>query len=260
MKINIEKEKLENLILQNLKQKEIAECLNIHVDTVRKLCKQYNLKLSEARGGQNRVINHNPFENLNDSEVQYWLGFLAADGHISSKKYYFSCFQANEDRFHIINFRNFISRDVIIKESLNTTGNKVFGITVGHKPTHKFLINLGLTPKKSRTLFYNGEFTGAFLRGVFDGDGSCSTNNIPKITTGSELFRDQILRFLELNNIKCNYREKGDKNSINPVFDVQILSEGRKNFYDLLYNYDNLVCLERKRLKVYNLVSRIKIG
>lgn len=259
MKKLIDKQILESLINEDLNCKQIAEKLFVHSDTIRKNLRLHNLKTNIGSGGQNRILNNNPFEDLNNSNVQYWLGFLAADGNISSKKYYFSCHQANDDRFHISTFRDFVSKDVNIRIYNNKNGNETYEISVGNKKLHQHLINLGLTPNKSRTLNYLGEFTGHFIRGVFDGDGSCSTNNIPKITTGSPLFRDQLINYFNENNIKCNYREKGDKNAINPVFDVQILKNGRENFYNLLYsNYD--YCLERKRLKVLNILSRNKIG
>jgi hypothetical protein len=249
--MKIEKETLERLINLKLNNKQIALELGVHPDTTRRAIKNHNLKTKTGSGGNNRIVDHNPFLDLENPDVQYWLGFLAADGCISSTKWYFTLHQAGQDRFHVNELRLFISENIKLQTYNNPAGNEVWQIMVGNKEIHKFLIAQGLTPRKSRTLEYLGEFTGHFIRGVFDGDGSCSTNRIPKITTGSELFRDQLIAYFNSLNIKCNWREKGDKNSINPVYDVQILKAGRKLFYDLLYpdasyNY----CLERKRLKV----------
>jgi hypothetical protein len=257
----IYKQKIKDLIEENLTSQEISTRLNISRQTLHRKLKKFNLKTKKGSGGQNRIMNHNPFIDLDNPETQYWLGFLAADGYISASKYYFSCYQANDDRFHMILFRDFLCKDIKLVSCLNKNGNESMGFSTGNKEVHEFLNNLGLTSAKSRTLNYLGEITGHFIRGVFDGDGSCSTNNIPKITTSSPLFRDQLLNYFNENSIKCNYREKGDKNSINPIYDVQILSEGRINFYNLLYNNYN-VCLERKRLKVFNILtlSRNKIG
>lgn len=253
--MKISKEKLEDLIELNLNNKQIAEQLGVHTDTSRKYLKKYNLKTKVGSGGNNRIVNHNPFEDLTNIDVQYWLGFLAADGHISSTKWYFTLHQAGQDRFHVDELRKFISEKIKLQTYNNPSGNEVWQIMVGNKNIHKFLVSQGLTPKKSRTLEYLGEFTGHFIRGVYDGDGSCSTNKIPKITTGSEIFRDQLLDYFNSLNIKCNWREKGDKNSLNPIYDVQILKDGREPFYNLIYpdtgyNY----CLERKRLKVESIL------
>jgi hypothetical protein len=249
--MKIEKQTLERLINLNLNNKQIASELGVHPDTTRKAIKYYNLKTKSGSGGKNRIVNSNPFLDLLNPDVQYWLGFLAADGCISSNKFYFTLHQAGQDRYHVDNLRNFISSEIKLQIYNNKSGNEVWQIMVGNKEIHSFLISQGLTPKKSRTLEYLGEFTGHFIRGVFDGDGNCSTNNIPKITTGSEIFRDQLLNYFNSLGIKCNWREKGDKNSINPVYDIQILKAGRKLFYDLLYpNTGYNYCLERKRLKV----------
>jgi len=211
--------------------------------------KFYGIETKRGSGGANRIVNHNPFENLNDINTQYWLGFLAADGYISASKYYFVLHQAGQDRFILENFRSFISEDVNIQVYNNSAGSEVWQVMVGNREIHSFLINLGLVPNKSLTFRYLGALTPSFLRGVFDGDGSCSTNKIPKITTSSPFFRDQLVEYFTENGILCNWREKGDKNAINECYDVQILKAGRKPFYDLLYSDFNY-CLERKRLSV----------
>lgn len=248
MKI-IKKRDLEDLINQNLNNKQIAEFLKIDPGTLRRRMLKYNLKTKVGSGGHNRIVNHNPFKDLSNSNVQYWLGFLAADGHVSRKKYYITVHQASQDRFHVEEFRKFVSNDIKLQTYTNPSGNPVWQVMIGNKEMHRFLIKLGLTPAKSRALNYLHDITPDFMRGVFDGDGSCSTNKIPKITTGSPIFRDQLLNYLDSKSIKCNWREKGDKSSKNEVYDVQILAAGRKPFYDLLYS-DYNYCLERKRLKV----------
>lgn len=251
--MKIEKETLIDLINQDLNNKQIAQNLGVHVDTIRRALKKYKLKAKNGSGGQNRIVDHNPFENLNNPDVQYWLGYLAGDGCISSEKYYFTLEQTGQDKIMVEELRQFISENINLRKYIKPTGNECWQIIVGNKKIHTFLIQLGLTPAKSRTLNYLGEFTSDFVRGVFDADGSCSTNKIPKITTGSPHFRDQLISYLNSNGIKCNWREKGDKNSVNEVYDVQILAVGRQPFYDLLYTNFNY-CLERKRLKVASIL------
>jgi hypothetical protein len=245
----IHKQDLEPLIERCLNRNEIAEVLGFNPITVGRALKRNNLKTKKGSGGQNRLFTHNPFEDIEDPTVQYWLGFMAADGNLSSKKYAITLSQANKDIYHVELFRQFVSDKLTIHKRINAAGSEVWAVTWGSMDTHKFLTDIGLTPKKSLTLEYLSHFTRDFVRGVFDGDGCCSTNKQPKITTGSERFRDQLVEFFTQNNIKCSWREKGDKRAKNPCYDVY--TNDKQKFYELLYN-DASLYLSRKKINVEN--------
>lgn len=47
--------------------------------------KKLNINYPRFSTKSNRIIKHNLFENLEDPEVQYWLGWLATDGYVTLK-------------------------------------------------------------------------------------------------------------------------------------------------------------------------------
>lgn len=44
-----------------------------------------------------KLINYNPFENLENKEVQYWLGWLASDGCITGNRIIISLQRQDRD-------------------------------------------------------------------------------------------------------------------------------------------------------------------
>ena len=198
------------------------------------------MPLKDPRGGNNRIVNNNPFECMN-SEAQYWIGFLAADGNLSTKKY--SITMQLKDIDHILKYRDFISPELKYHDNINKAGSLIRTVLFGSYEVYYYLISLGFTPAKSRTFSFNIPLTGDILRGVFDGDGSASQNR-PKITTGSVLFRDQLTNYFDEIGIKYTVTVK-DKVKCTHIYDIWILYDSRQQFFDLLYTED-CVKLERK--------------
>lgn len=225
----IKKEDLVIEINNNLSRLEIANKLGFNVSTITLAVKRFNLKIKkDNRGGLNKIVTNNPFEDLKDPETNYWLGYLAADGNLSSLKWVISLSQYNKDYHHVELFRDFVNKNLKLNQLKSGKGQSV---NFGSKEVYKYLVDLGFSPRKALTFKYKGVITSDFVRGFFDGDGSCSQRR-PKITTGSELFRDQIINYFNDKNIKCNYHIKGSNEN---CYDIYILKEGRKPFYELMY-------------------------
>lgn len=194
----------------------------------------------DPRGGQNRIVNHNPFECMSD-EAQYWIGFLAADGNLSTKKYSIS--MQLKDIEHILKYRNFINPILKYHDKVNPAGSLMRTVLFGNYEVYNYLISIGFTPAKSKTFSFKIPLTGNILRGVFDGDGSASQNR-PKITTASILFRDQLTNYFDKLGIKYTVTVK-HKVKDPYIYDVWVLYDSRQQFFDLLYTKD-CVKLERK--------------
>lgn len=225
----LKKEDLVKAINNNLAINETAVKLGFHRTTVSKVAKKYGFKFKkDNRGGLNKIVTHNPFKDLNNPETNYWLGYLAADGWLSTNKWTISFLQYSEDYEQVVLYRDFIDTNLSLHQIKGCNGQSV---NFGNKSTYNFLIALGFSPRKAKTFEYKGNLNGDFLRGYFDGDGSVSMRR-PKITTSSELFRDQIIQIFNTYNIDYSFHRKGLKKD---CYDIFILLKGRQSFYDLIY-------------------------
>ena len=145
-------------------------------------------------------FNENVFDTIDTEEKAYWLGFIYADGTISSqadgkkRRYRFELCLKLSDIAHLEKFNDFMShtkRNISTKKSV--LGGKEFyscrfGVTNRH--LWETLYGYGCTPRKSYTLkfpdlsiFQDQSLVRHFLRGYFDGDG-CITYDSHKSKDG----------------------------------------------------------------------------
>ena len=138
--------------------------------------KRQGFKLKSRSEVRNLCHNENFFENI-DSEIKaYLLGFFAADGHIEKRQDYDSYtlrigVQLNDSHILKLYLKN-ISKDTVISCKKNFAS-----IAVTSKKIGEDLLKLGYDHLKTYTmktipdlpenLMYH------FIRGYFDGDGSC---------------------------------------------------------------------------------------
>jgi len=119
-------------------------------------------------------LNQNYFECIDTNEKAYWLGFIIADGHVSDDGVVITLKES--DREHLSNFLKCIDSNSNIHYIAKT---KSYSISVYSRDLVKSLRDLGLDANKS----YNAKvppikqkFIKAFLRGLFDGDGSLAVS------------------------------------------------------------------------------------
>lgn len=156
-------------------------------------CKRQNIAIVLLYNGydvenrQNRTkFNETIFDNIDSEEKAYWLGFIFADGYISSSKYTFELCLKGSDKKHLDKFNNFMQHENKnhVKLSYVKLNDKVFERcrwSVTNKHLWETLNNLGCAPKKSLTLqfpnlniFKTKDLVLHFIRGYFDGDGCFS--------------------------------------------------------------------------------------
>lgn len=228
-------EKIVKLHKEGKTVKEIAKQLGTTTGNIYYHAKKINLKF-QGSGGQNRIITENPF--INSPESDYWIGYIAADGWLSTKKYAIGI--VSKDIEHLFKFKKFLGKRVT--EHLS---NDKLTITFGSKITHSYLISKGITPRKSLNLKVNFKINRDFLRGIIDGDGCFSKTRRTqhKITSGSIEFLEQIKQFLQNNNIisKISIQQK----VVNTTYCLRIYNYQSKQLYNLLYK-DAIIFLERK--------------
>ena len=118
-------------------------------------------------------INMDFFRDINNELNSYFLGFLYADGSVSSDMYSVSIHINNKDIEIVEKFRDIMSPKSNIK--YNNADNAVY-IRINRKEICEQLVKLGCGPKKSLTLQFPDcvpdHLLHHFMRGYSDGDGS----------------------------------------------------------------------------------------
>lgn len=142
------------------------------------------------------------FNNIDNEEKAYWLGFIFADGCIASgRSNNIEISLQKSDVGHLEKFKHFISaKQNIVVDSFRCR------ICITNKNLKDSLIKLGCTPKKSLTLQFpkiENSLMRHFIRGYFDGDGCITRSRKNSIWTdaniacGSEDFIFALKKYLE---------------------------------------------------------------
>ena len=120
-------------------------------------------------------FNENFFDRIDSEEKAYWLGFLYADGAISSTNNTIELSLQSSDIHHLEKFRDSLGFDKdkhIFQDDIRCR------IMFQNKHLKQALIDLGCTPRKSLTLTFPSneqvpdKYLFDFVRGYIDGDGS----------------------------------------------------------------------------------------
>lgn len=251
------------------------------------IAKQLNMKTSNIAGYISRHIglrscseaarkyqcDEHFFDNINTEEKAYWLGFMYADGYVTSIKYS-KCVGlsiSEKDRSHLEKFRNALKSTHPIHEyatgsSSYKPGTKYVRLLIAGNNLYEGAVSQGIVEHKTNIITppdIPASLHRHFIRGYFDGDGCLAETNTAsrhefavKIL-GTELLLDYIKDFILTNGIaykKRYYKRRADQT----VSCLELSGHQKvKKFLDLLYN-DAHVFLERKHeryLKLCNLIN-----
>ena len=190
-------------------------------------------------------------------EFAYVIGLIASDGNLSSSGRHINITSKDleiiEMAKKILRLKNKIGR----KARGYSKEKKYFVLQFGDMNFYEFLISIGLTPKKSKTIkvvAVPDEFFRDFLRGCFDGDGSLGTfwhpeSQFPqvrlRIASASPAFLIWILGV-----VKRLFMIKGGHIYTLKNKSVQMLSFGKADsirILQLMYYEKSLPALSRKR-------------
>lgn len=159
---------------------------------IRELAKKYNLDRSVFTGWllakgyrihnkrAEKSFNVHYFDKIDCEEKAYWLGFLFADGAITTngKSYDIELGLKLSDKEHVEKFAKAVGKEFIITDSYRAR------CILGSKHMFDTLCSYGCTTRKSLTLqfpkmsiFENSLLIQHFIRGYVDGDGCLSWAN-----------------------------------------------------------------------------------
>lgn len=147
------------------------------------LSKHLKDKGFEVINYQNRLrCNEKVFDIIDNEEASYWLGFLYADGNISSTGNRLEIRLSIKDLEHLEKFRKFLNLSTEIRTGIYN-GNGFCHLSIRNKHLWETLDKLGCHPRKSLILtfpklsIFKGnvqELVLHFIRGYVDGDGCLS--------------------------------------------------------------------------------------
>ena len=255
--INLKFASDEYLANENNTIQDICKKFNVSHTTFSKYLKNYLGIKIEKRVKHN--FNFNYFDSIDTEEKAYWLGFIFADGYISSsplksegkKAYTFELSLKLGDQNHL----------KLLQKELNTerpvlTTNSRCRLLVNSKHFWETLNNYGCTPNKSLILkfpnskiFKTKDLIRHFMRGYFDGDGCISYANKEHTTLTMQLLGTKDFLQIFIQNLPEDLRDFTLRHNHNNEKELTYLINTSSNkaykFFKFLYENSN-VYLERK--------------
>lgn len=251
---------------------ETSRKFNISEDTLAGYLKEYGIETNRKWNAY--LFNEHIFDIIDTEEKAYWLGFLYADGNLSSsplkniknKKYIVEICLALIDTGHLFKFENFLNIEkskVRVYDYKDVKGeikqHCKFGIC--NKHLWESLYNNGCIPNKSLVLKYpsniiNAELQRHFLRGYFDGDGSFGAYRT-KRQTHDELGLSCVGTKDMLENLfkkfDCHFYHH--KNHSDETLTMNATTKTAKQILDYMYK-DSTIYLDRKFNLYLNICRR----
>lgn len=254
-------------------KKAIEEYVNEETPSITKIASKYKIGRSalskrlkalgyEVINHQNKVkFDNTIFDCIDTEEKAYWLGFIFADGYVSSTNNEFEISLKADDYHHLEKFNDFMKCTVTNKVKINNAIcdeaiYKRCRWSIRDSHLKESLMKLGCVPNKSLILtfpsldiFKYPKLVKDFIRGYWDGDGSLSwsdkNHTKPCLSIlGTEDFLTGVKQNLPLKfDYKLTLADYRTSNMITKCFNVV-----GENGYELAkYLYENAtIYLDRK--------------
>lgn len=230
---------------------KISNLLKLDFHNVSRIIKRNGYTFSKCNKYN---IDSNIFKIVDNEEKAYWLGFLYADGYVSSKKNIVELTLKESDTNHLEKFKQFLKFEGRITQNKKQKSSR---ITFKDNEISQDLIKLGCVPNKSLILTFPTEnqvpnhLIHHFIRGYFDGDGCINDykNPIAVSILGTFNFLNNILNLYNLQNKKIKKE--------NNIHFIVLNGENARNFLNVLYSNCN-ICLNRKFERFTNHINQYK--
>lgn len=255
--INLKYAADEYLANEELNIQEICKKYNVSHSTFPKYLKDYLGIKIEKRVKSN--FNDKIFNCIDTEKKAYWLGFIFADGTISSnplkenkkKVYTFELSLKQDDINHLEKLKELLKTPRPIIKSENRCR-----LLVNSKHFWDTLNNYGCTPNKSLTLQFPSEnifkeksLIRHFIRGYFDGDGCISYSNsehtiLNMQLLGTKSFLQTLLNYLpeEFKDLTLRHNHNNENEET-----YLINTSNKKAYRFFIYLYENSkIYLDRK--------------
>lgn len=202
--------------------------------------------------------------------LAYAIGLIVTDGSLSKDGRHIELTSKDKEQIETFSRILGLKNKIGIKRSGYNPNGIYYRIQFGDVKLYRFLIKIGLTPNKTKTvggLKIPDKFFADFLRGHLDGDGYTTSfwdsvfKNSFRLYTGFvsasnshlEWIRDQIQRLYNLEgSLRYDRRIQ--------IFQLRYAKDASMRLINILYYRDNLPYLKRKRFKIEQALSIIRRG
>ncbi|MBI2409959.1 LAGLIDADG family homing endonuclease [Candidatus Kaiserbacteria bacterium] len=202
------------------------------------------------------------------STFAYAVGLIVSDGCLSKDGRHIDF--TSKDRSQVALFKKCLGLHSKISPKYSGAGNVAYHTQFGDVLFYRYLLGLGLSPAKSKTisrLSIPDEFFFDFLRGYFDGDG-CTYSFYDSIFKNSFRF---YISFISASRPYLVWLQKeilekaGVHGYLNPsgnrlYFQLKYSKREALKLCPLLYYRDGLPCLRRKHLKILKSMRIIELS
>jgi len=195
------------------------------------------------------------------ANLAYLVGLIASDGCLSVDGRHIDI--TSKDVQLLVTVNGLLERQRKIGFKKNSHGDTARCIQIGDVAMYRWLLQIGLTPRKSKTigsLNIPDEFFADFFRGVFDGDGSAYCYHDRRwvssyvvtlsVASASKTFilflRNSLVKLLGIQG-SISYFRGG-------VFQLRYAKRESRRLVAWMYHRDDVPCLLRKREKAENIL------
>lgn len=183
----------------------IAKILGVSIGTISSSIKRQKIGRSCSEAARKYHFDEKFFSEINTEKKAYWLGFIYADGYISSAtnySFYVGISLGKKDRPHLKKFIESLNGDLPIKDYTQNhaykTGTEYSRVLIASKSMYNNLVKHGVIEHKTNFLRWPEnlpiELEYHFIRGYFDGDG-CLTFSTRK-RKNNKSYRDYAIKIL----------------------------------------------------------------
>lgn len=247
-------QRLVELVNEGKSGHQIANELRVNYTTVHRWLRKLGLNLPNYHN--ELKFDNTIFDSIDTEEKAYWLGFLYADGYISTERDAVELSLMGSDVEHLEKFRTFLGYKNPVRMGVVKCNKKEFSRCRLHLVNKHFrdtLIQLGCLPKKSlklnfpnESVFASKELIRHFIRGYFDGDGSIThtkDNRLEVIIVGTKEMLDGIMRYCP--NCFASNRHKDKRHPLSNTFMLVNTCNKATTFCHLIYD-NATIYLQRK--------------
>ncbi len=202
------------------------------------------------------------------SELAYAVGLLATDGCLSKDNLLIDL--TSKDQEQLENFSKCLGIKFYIGSKLSSTNNECLRIQFKNRFFYDFLLSIGLTPVKSKTLGKIGiprQFFFDFLRGCFDGDGCFYSYWDPRwksshmfymtfasaSRTHIEWIREEIHDHIGSGGHISKSQRKGS------IYSLRYAKKESLDIINKMYYNPKVVCLTRKKNKIFEALETERV-
>ncbi len=197
-------------------------------------------------------------------DFAYAIGLIATDGNLSRDGRHISF--VSKDKEQILNFLKGLKVKIYIGKSYSGySGNSAFRVQFSNISFYQFLLSIGLTPAKSKTigaLKIPDKYFFDFLRGCFDGDGTI-------YSYWDKRWKSSFMFYISFATASFDFMT-WLRNSISKDLGISghVKKDGKGSTYQLTYakkdslkilkamfKEKNAISLTRKRLKIKKILS-----